>query len=187
MLRRKAAQLKAIEINAEQKALKAEAQSLYNPSEELQSAEYNNAARAFNATLKGDQVKLAMVVTEDKEEEKEAFIAWEELPEEEAYLIAYFWVPVSERGQGKGRRDDLGLGLEGIGVTRRGRYVLGDTIVGVDGKPVDSADDMRDRFEDAGVGASVKLVVERDGELREVEVELQRLGAPETARRRGRL
>lgn len=35
---------------------------------------------------------------------KEAFISWEPLPEEDAYLIAHFWVPVSERGQGKGRK-----------------------------------------------------------------------------------
>lgn len=106
MLRRKSAQLKAIAagLNEEQKELRATSQKLYNPCEELQSAEYNNAARAFNATLEGEQQKIAMVVTEDKQEEKEAFIAWEELPEEESYLIAYFWVPAAERGQGKGRK-----------------------------------------------------------------------------------
>jgi S1-C subfamily serine protease len=78
-----------------------------------------------------------------------------------------------------------GLGLAGLGVNRRGRYVLGDTIVAVDGTEVASADEMRDRFEEAGVGASVRLTVEREGGLREVEVELRWLGAPDAARRRG--
>ena len=78
------------------------------------------------------------------------------------------------------------IGLEGLGVNRRGRYVLGDTIVGVDGTEVNSVDELRDRFEKAGVGASVKLTVERDGELRELDVELNWLGAADAARRRGR-
>jgi S1-C subfamily serine protease len=75
-----------------------------------------------------------------------------------------------------------GIGLEGIGLTSRGRYVLGDTIVAVDGEPVSSVDRMRDLFEAAGVGGSVTLTVERGGDLREVEVELERIGSSERGR-----
>jgi len=76
------------------------------------------------------------------------------------------------------------LGLEGLGVNRRGRYVLGDTIVAVDGREIDSPDEMRDHFEEAGVGATVKLRVEREGRARDVDVKLEWLGAPEAERRR---
>jgi S1-C subfamily serine protease len=77
------------------------------------------------------------------------------------------------------------LGLEGIGRTRWGRYVLGDTVVAVNGDPVRSVNEVRDRFEAIGVGGDVELTVERDGRLRRVQVSLKWLGEPEVRRRRG--
>ncbi len=67
------------------------------------------------------------------------------------------------------------VGLEGIGVNRRGRYVLGDMILAVNGRPVESVDGMRDIFESVGVGNKVTLTVERDGRTREVVIELERV------------
>jgi S1-C subfamily serine protease len=77
-----------------------------------------------------------------------------------------------------------GIGLEGLGVTRWGRYVLGDTIREVNGERVRSVNEMRDIFEAVGVGGMVTLTVERDGRFRDVTAELEWLGAPEAARRR---
>jgi S1-C subfamily serine protease len=68
------------------------------------------------------------------------------------------------------------IGLVGIGVTRRGTYVLGDVIVAVNGEPIQTVDDMRDRFEEAGVEGSVVLTLEQDREQRQVEVKLVRVG-----------
>jgi S1-C subfamily serine protease len=68
------------------------------------------------------------------------------------------------------------LGLEGIGITRRGRYVLGDMVVAVDGRRVHSVNEMRDIFEEAGVGGHVTLTVVRDGRELEIPVELARVG-----------
>jgi S1-C subfamily serine protease len=69
------------------------------------------------------------------------------------------------------------LGLEGIRVGRRGRrYFVGDVVVGVDGRRIGSVDDLRDRFESAGVGARLTLTVERDGSRFDIEVELVRVG-----------
>ena len=76
------------------------------------------------------------------------------------------------------------LGLEGIRATRWGRYVVGDVILEVDGKRVRTVDDLRDRFENAGVGGRVTLTVERDGRRRTVEIELSRLGAGRDGLRR---
>jgi len=64
-------------------------------------------------------------------------------------------------------------GLRGFQVSRTGRYIVGDRIVALDGKPVDSADDLLHGFETAGVGADVDLTVVRDGEKRKVSVRLQ--------------
>lgn len=36
--------------------------------------------------------------------ENQAYISWEAYEEEKCYLIAHLYVPVDERGQGKGRR-----------------------------------------------------------------------------------
>lgn len=68
------------------------------------------------------------------------------------------------------------IGLQGIRVDRRNRWILGDTIVAVDGQPVRAVDDLRDHFESVGVGGEVTLVVERDGKRREVTLELRRVG-----------
>jgi S1-C subfamily serine protease len=84
------------------------------------------------------------------------------------------------------------IGLRGIGLNRRGTaYVLGDTIVAVDDEEVDSVDRMRDLFEAAGVGATVRLTVERNGERRVLSAELERLSSAGSSRnsrgrRRGR-
>jgi S1-C subfamily serine protease len=68
------------------------------------------------------------------------------------------------------------LGLRGLQPTRAGRYRLGDRVVGVDGAPVRSADELRDRFEAVGVGGHVKLSVERNGRTIEIEARLARVG-----------
>ncbi|MBM3222117.1 MAG: PDZ domain-containing protein [Candidatus Rokubacteria bacterium] len=63
-------------------------------------------------------------------------------------------------------------GLQGAQVTRARRVTLVDRIVGVDGKPVKSEDDLRDAFEAAGVGGSVTLTVVRGRERRDVKLSL---------------
>lgn len=64
-------------------------------------------------------------------------------------------------------------GLTGATMSRRsGRVRIGDVIVGVDGSPVHRLDDLLDAFERAGVGKTVTLKVERDGERRDVKVQL---------------
>jgi S1-C subfamily serine protease len=68
------------------------------------------------------------------------------------------------------------VGLEGLRQGRWGQYFVGDVIVAVDGRPVSSVDDLRDRFEDAGVGGRVKLTVARGRETFEIEVQLVRIG-----------
>ena len=63
-------------------------------------------------------------------------------------------------------------GLEAVQVDRRGR-AYGDVIVGVDGIRVRTLAELRDRFEDAGgAGSEVTLTVLRQGEQREVQLEL---------------
>jgi S1-C subfamily serine protease len=68
------------------------------------------------------------------------------------------------------------LGLEGISVGRWGRYLVGDVVVAADGEPVSTVDDLRDRFEEAGVGGRVRLTIERGRRQFDVEVELVRVG-----------
>ncbi|HKQ61791.1 MAG TPA: trypsin-like peptidase domain-containing protein, partial [Candidatus Polarisedimenticolaceae bacterium] len=68
------------------------------------------------------------------------------------------------------------LGLKGIAVSRSGRYVLGDVVVAAAGKPVHRVGDLQDAFESAGVGGSVTLTVEREGQRRQVAVKLGRVG-----------
>jgi S1-C subfamily serine protease len=62
-------------------------------------------------------------------------------------------------------------GLEGLTRGRRG-WIVQDSIVAVDGTPVSSVSDLMDRFEESGVGATVTLTVENDGERREVKIPL---------------
>jgi S1-C subfamily serine protease len=68
------------------------------------------------------------------------------------------------------------LGLEGLGVTRNGRYVLGDMVLAVDGRRVHSVNELRDIFEQAGVGGQVALTLQRDGRQIELKVQLVRVG-----------
>ena len=67
------------------------------------------------------------------------------------------------------------LGMEGIGVTRRGRYVLGDVIVAVNGTRVYSIADLKDQFDAAGVGGDVEMTLLRRGEERTLRIELVRV------------
>ena len=71
-------------------------------------------------------------------------------------------------GDGGGAR----AGLVGVQITRTRRMVLGDRIVAVDGKPVSSEDDIRDIFEQLGVGATVTLTVARGNDKRDVRIQL---------------
>jgi S1-C subfamily serine protease len=66
-------------------------------------------------------------------------------------------------------------GIEGAQQNRYGRIVLGDVIVAVDGEPLESRGELLDRFEAKGVGGTVTLTLERNGDQREVRVNLIRL------------
>jgi S1-C subfamily serine protease len=63
-------------------------------------------------------------------------------------------------------------GLVGVEVGRQG-IVPGDCIVDIDGAPVDDVATLLARLDDKQVGDVVVLLVARDGESREVRVELQ--------------
>jgi S1-C subfamily serine protease len=63
-------------------------------------------------------------------------------------------------------------GLEGLRRARGGGFYLGDAIVAVNGKPVQSVDDLAHAFEEQGVGAVVELTVARRGARRTVKVTL---------------
>jgi S1-C subfamily serine protease len=64
-------------------------------------------------------------------------------------------------------------GIEGLWYTRRStRPNVGDVIVAVDGVRVQTRHELTLAFEEAGVGARVRLSVVRDGDPREVTVEL---------------
>ena len=67
------------------------------------------------------------------------------------------------------------IGLEGISEWRR-RWYVGDIVVEVNGQPIQTVDDLRDAFEDAGIGARVELTIENDGRRRRIQVELVRVG-----------
>lgn len=68
------------------------------------------------------------------------------------------------------------LGFAGLTRTRRGRYELGDRVLEVNGQKVHTVDQLRDEFEQVGVGGAVELIVDRDGRRRRVTLELQRVG-----------
>jgi S1-C subfamily serine protease len=63
-------------------------------------------------------------------------------------------------------------GLQGAQISRSRRVTLGDVIVAVDGKPIHSEDDLRDAFENAGVGTTVTLTLARGGAKRDVRIKL---------------
>jgi len=68
------------------------------------------------------------------------------------------------------------LGFEGLERTRGGRYVLGDRVLAVNGRGVQTVDQLRDEFERIGVGGTAELTVDRDGRRRSVRIELKRVG-----------
>lgn len=69
-------------------------------------------------------------------------------------------------------------GLQGAQVVRGRRVVLGDRIVAVDGTPVKTEDDVRDAFEAAGVGKTIKLTIARGRERRDLQVSLVAVNEP---------
>ena len=64
-------------------------------------------------------------------------------------------------------------GLKGATISRDGAIVPGDTIVAVEGKPVDSVGKLLARLDDYEVGATVRLTVLRDGKKLDVKVILR--------------
>lgn len=64
-------------------------------------------------------------------------------------------------------------GLKGATISRDGAIVPGDTIVAVEGKPVDSVGKLLARLDDYEVGDTVKLTVLRDSKKVEVRVTLK--------------
>ncbi len=62
-------------------------------------------------------------------------------------------------------------GNEGLGHTPRGA-VLGDVIVAIGDKPIESLQDLVIAFEDIGVGGTARLTLERDRQSRRVDVKL---------------
>lgn len=63
-------------------------------------------------------------------------------------------------------------GLEGVRRSRRGDLQLGDIIIGVNGQPVRSVDDLALAFEEIGVGHRVRLTLVRNRQERIAELEL---------------
>ena len=63
-------------------------------------------------------------------------------------------------------------GLEGARGDRSGNVVLGDRIIGVNGKPIETGDDLYHAFDGIGVGGTARLTVARGREQRDVTVKL---------------
>jgi S1-C subfamily serine protease len=63
-------------------------------------------------------------------------------------------------------------GLVGLRVSRGNRIFVGDVVIRVDGAAVSDTDQLMHRFEAAGVGKTVTLTIERDGERRDVRIAL---------------
>ncbi len=66
-------------------------------------------------------------------------------------------------------------GLRGLTRDRRGRLVIQDVIKEIDGKKVNSYDDLYNLLDDYKIGDRVTLTVERDGRSRKVELTLVRV------------
>jgi len=66
-------------------------------------------------------------------------------------------------------------GLEPVRLSRRGRALVVDRILAIDGEPVATVDDLLYAFERAGVGAEVRLTLARGDEEREVALVLEAL------------
>ncbi|MCH9650351.1 MAG: trypsin-like peptidase domain-containing protein [Deltaproteobacteria bacterium] len=63
-------------------------------------------------------------------------------------------------------------GLRGLYRNRRGQPVVGDRILAIDGKPVDTRDKLLYAFEQAGVGTQVELTLTDGEKVRQVRVSL---------------
>jgi len=63
-------------------------------------------------------------------------------------------------------------GLQGLYRNRRGRTVVGDRVLAVDGQPVDTRDELLYAFEQAGVGAEMTLTVTDGTRVRQVKLRL---------------
>ncbi|MFH1726435.1 MAG: trypsin-like peptidase domain-containing protein [Elusimicrobiota bacterium] len=75
-----------------------------------------------------------------------------------------------------GRRSAAaGAGLRATRLDRHGRLVMGDVIVGLDGKGISTTDDLYKALDEREVGQSVAVTVLREGREREVKVRLQAL------------
>jgi len=68
------------------------------------------------------------------------------------------------------------VGLRPTRRDRRGRVVIGDVIVAIDGQPVRSSDELRLRLEQRQPGETVTVTIDRDGKERDLEL---RLGKPD--------
>lgn len=66
-------------------------------------------------------------------------------------------------------------GLVGLQRDRSGRLILGDIIVAVDGKTVNSYDDLYNLLDDYSIGDLVKLTLSRNGKKRTVQIRLVRI------------
>jgi S1-C subfamily serine protease len=63
--------------------------------------------------------------------------------------------------------------LRGVRETAAGRIELGDIVVAVDGKPVETVDDLMDALEKYKIGDRVKVDVIRNKKRQSVDVTLQ--------------
>jgi S1-C subfamily serine protease len=66
-------------------------------------------------------------------------------------------------------------GLKGIANGQGGRWILGDVVVALDGKPITSSSDLFRALDQHKVGDVVTLTLERDGTKRDVDLTLQAL------------
>jgi len=64
-------------------------------------------------------------------------------------------------------------GLRGLTQTSDGKIRLGDSVIAINGRPVRTQDEFRRQLSSYPPGEVVQLIVERDGEQREVSVELE--------------
>jgi S1-C subfamily serine protease len=64
-------------------------------------------------------------------------------------------------------------GIQGLQESRRGRVILGDAIVAVDGEPIRSTSDLVLAFEEVGVGGQARITLRRDRRDRDVDIVLE--------------
>ena len=66
-------------------------------------------------------------------------------------------------------------GLKGLSQDRRGRIIMGDVLVAIDSKEVNSLDDIFHALENYKIGDTVVVKYLRDGVKKEVKIKLQAL------------